>query len=368
MIAVTELLGQLIRIPSVNPEGDPGTPHTGEGNCAKFLKEFLIQQGAEVWLQEVLPDRPNVVAKFPAGRAGKPRLLFAPHTDTVSVAGMTIEPFGGVGREGKIWGRGASDTKGPMAAMLCALVESRDIIPDLSHEIWFAGLMGEEAGQHGSRAPAQAEKFDFVIVGEPTNLRTVHAHKGSVWLTLRTKGKSVHASMPEKGKNAIEGMMEVWRFMRSEFDAVFGALSHPVLGRATINLGTIQGGSKVNIVPDFCEAWVDIRTLPGQDVESFVQTVRGKFPELEILVKNSLPLHTDPDHKVIALLEECGGTRDGAPWFCDAAVFAEAGVPAVALGPGSIAQAHTADEWITISDLEAGVEFFKKFLKRLSVS
>ncbi len=368
MSSVTDLLGQLIRIPSVNPEGDPGTRHTGEEACAKFLRDFLGGNGAEAWLQDVLPNRPNVVAKFPSDRAGKPRLLFAPHTDTVSVAGMTIDPFGGVSREGKIWGRGASDTKGPMAAMLCALVESADILPRLSHEIWFAGLMGEEAGQHGSRALAEAEKFDFVVVGEPTSLRTVHAHKGSVWLTLRARGKSVHASMPDKGRNAIQVAMDAWAWMRGEFDARFSGLSHEVLGRTTINLGTIEGGSKVNIVPDFCEACIDIRTLPGQDIESFVESFRRKFPEVELLVKNSRPLYTDPSHPVIGVLEDCGATRAGAPWFCDAAVFAEAGVPSIALGPGSISQAHTADEWITIADLEAGVAFFKKFLQRLSVS
>ena len=132
----------------------------------------------------MLPERPNVVARWPGARAGKPRLLFAPHTDTVSVEGMTIDPFGGEIRDGKLWGRGASDTKGPMAAMLWALRENRERLPGLSHEIWFAGLMSEETSQHGSRALAAQEQFDFVIVAEPTELDVVYTHKGSAFLNL----------------------------------------------------------------------------------------------------------------------------------------------------------------------------------------
>ena len=155
----SDLLSELIRIPSVNPDGDPGTDRVGEKACAEFTGQYLRQAGAEVRYDEVLPGRPNVVARFPADRPGKPRLLFAPHTDTVSVTGMTINPFGGEQHQGKIWGRGSSDTKGSMAAMLTALNNRRATLAGLSHEIWFAGLMGEEAGQHGSKALAGDLRF-----------------------------------------------------------------------------------------------------------------------------------------------------------------------------------------------------------------
>ena len=208
-MTVVDLLRELIRIPSVNPDGDPGTRHTGEKECAKFVADFLRSCGAEAWLEDVLPDRPNVLGRFPSAGKAKPRLLFAPHTDTVSVAGMSIDPFSGELHDGKIWGRGASDTKGPMAAMLFALLESKDLLPDLSHEIWFAGFMGEEAGQQGAKALSSKEKFDFAIVGEPTRLQTVNTHKGSVWLTLRARGRAAHASTPQIGENAIEKILEV---------------------------------------------------------------------------------------------------------------------------------------------------------------
>ena len=200
--SVEELAQALVRIPSVNPDGDPGTDRTGEQACAEYLADFLRELGAETALHEVHPGRPNIVARFPCV-AGKPRLLFAPHTDTVSVAGMSIDPFGGEIREGKLYGRGASDTKGPMASMLWALHECRGILPELTHEIWFAGLMGEEAGQDGAKALAERERFAFVIVGEPTNLEVVFKHKVDVTARISATGRAAHSSCPERGENAI---------------------------------------------------------------------------------------------------------------------------------------------------------------------
>src|SRR5271156_5947776 len=145
-ISVAGPLPELVRIPSVNPHGSPGIDKPGEQACAEFVAGFLRGCGAEVELREVAPGRPNVLGRFPSDAPGKKRVILAPHLDTVSVAGMVIDPFGGELRDGKIWGRGATDTKGCMAAMLWSLWELRDRIPGLGHEVWFAGLMGEEAG------------------------------------------------------------------------------------------------------------------------------------------------------------------------------------------------------------------------------
>lgn len=362
---VTALLQELIRIPSVNPEGDPGTPDVGEKRIAEFVAERLRELGAEVELTDVLPDRPNVVARFPADRPGKPKLLLAPHTDTVSVGGMTVDPFAAELRDGKIWGRGASDTKGSMAAMLGALRECRDELAALSHEVWFAGLMGEEAGLHGSRHLAAERAFDFVIVGEPTGLQIVNVTKGSNWLTLRTVGVAVHASMPDRGENAIYKMADLLRCIRDEIAPGFQAITHPVLGTPTISAGTIRGGTKSNIVPDFCEASVDVRTIPGQTLDDVLAKLRAACPDVEISTWQAAPMFTAPEHPMIRALQSGGAECVGAPWFCDAASFAEAGVPAVAVGPGSIAQAHTRDEFIAQADLAAGVDFFGHFLRSL---
>ncbi len=368
--SVTELAQALVRIPSVNPHGDPGTDHVGEKQIAEWLAEFLRGIGARVELREVLPDRPNVVAHWPGDRAGNPRLLFAPHTDTVSVEGMTIDPFAAELRDGKIWGRGASDTKGPMAAMLWALREMRDRLPALGHEIWFAGLMSEETSQHGSRALAREERFDFVIVGEPTGLDVVHTHKGSAFLYLTTRGVSAHAARPDLGENAIAKMLDVLAVVRTEFAADFAAQCDPVLGESTLSIGTIRGGSKTNIIPDRCEVSVDMRFVPAhyrpEIIDEFRERLRRVCPDLEVSADPAPPLLTDPSHPLIAKLGECGAKPVGAPWFCDACFFAERGMPAVALGPGSIAQAHTKDEWIAVDELERGVDFFRRFLGRLA--
>ena len=367
--SAVEFLRELIRIPSVNPEGNPGTDETGEQAIAEWLAGWLRREfpEARVEVREVLPGRPNVVARFSDAGGGKPRLLFAPHTDTVSIGGMTIAPFGGELRDGRVWGRGASDTKGTMAAMLCALRESRELLPGLGHEIWFAGLCSEEAGQYGAKALAAEERFDFVIAGEPTGLDAVVAHKGALWLTLTTRGRAVHAAEPERGDNAIYKMADLLRCIRDDLPTEIGTREHPLLGRTTISAGTVKGGSKINIVPDICTAEVDIRHLPGDGtiLDRVSRRLRAVCPDVVIEESRSLPMLTDAGHPVIGLLEKCGSRCIGSPWFSDAGIFAASGTPAIALGPGSIAQAHTRDEWISVADLEKGVSFFRNFLARL---
>ncbi|MFZ9964393.1 MAG: M20 family metallopeptidase [Terrimicrobiaceae bacterium] len=367
MNSVEEIASELVCIPSVNPDGgDPGTDYTGEAACAEWVAGFLSECGAEVSLREVLPGRPNVVARFPSKTPGAPRILFAPHLDTVSVVGMTIDPFGGEMRDGRVWGRGASDTKGPMASMLWALREAREFLDDLPHEIWFAGLVGEEAGQHGAKALAEEERFDFVMAGEPTSLDAVHAHKGSCWLHLQARGHAVHASRPEEGDNAIYKITSAIDCLRREVAPKLSEKTDPVLGKSTLSVGTISGGSKVNIVPDFCECSVDMRFVPGVDTAFVSQMLQSRVPGLEISLRRSEPLWTDPAHPLIQVLGKLGSRPVGAPWFCDAAIFAAKGCPAIAIGPGSIDQAHTANEFIAIEDLQRGGAFFLDFLQKLA--
>jgi len=251
--------------------------------------------------------------------------------------------------------------------MLVALRDFGPNIARLPYEIWFAGLMSEEAGQLGAKALAEREKFDFVLAGEPTGLDVVHTHKGSAWMTLRTRGVAVHASRPDAGKNAIYRMCEAIACLREDVAPQLASLSDPVLGSPTMSVGTIAGGSKINIVPDICEACVDLRTIPGQDPELVQSLLRKRIPEIEISMKGSLPLHTDATHPLVRKLASCGAKPVGAPWFCDAAVFAAKGCPSVAIGPGSIAQAHTADEFIALEDLEKGASFFLRFLESLAI-
>ena len=358
-----------MRIPSVNPAGEPGTLHTGEAAIAGWLVGWLRGEfpDARVELREVLPGRPNVVVRFSDSGGEKPRLLLAPHLDTVSVGGMTIDPFGGEVRDGRVWGRGASDTKGSMAAMLWALRGVREVLPELGYEVWFAGLCSEEAGQHGALALAREERFDFVIAGEPTGLDAVVAHKGALWLTLTTRGHAVHAAEPHRGVNAIYKMADVLGCVRDVLGPLLAAGGvHPLLGATTMSAGTISGGSKINIVPDVCRVEVDIRYLPGENpLDMVCERLWEVCEDLEIEHTISMPMLTDVGHAVIGKLQACGSRCVGAPWFSDGGIFAQHGMAAVALGPGSIAQAHTRDEFIAVADLEAGVVFFERFLRSL---
>ncbi len=366
------LLRELVRIPSVNPDSAPGEEAAGEAACARRVGELLAVCGAEVVFEEVEPGRPNVIGRFPGG-GGKPGLLFAPHLDTVSVAGMTIKPFSGEIADGRVHGRGASDTKGTMAAMLWALHELRDEIPRLSVAVAFVGLMGEEAGQPGAKhfAKHHGGEFFFAVVGEPTSLETVHAHKGCVWHRLSASGRSCHGSTPERGENAVRKLLPVLEAALAHLEATLPGYADPVLGEPTVSLGTIHGGSSPNIVPASCEAFLDVRETPalheaggsGRLLREFLE-VSGWSGQVSLeTLGDSKPLLTDPGTDGVRRLLSIGSTLATAPWYCDAGRLADGGIPSVACGPGSIAQAHTKDEFLAIADLEAGCDFYRRFLE-----
>ncbi len=328
------------------------------------LASWLETAGAEVSLRQVRPGRPNVVARFPSTRS-KPRILFAPHIDTVGVNGMTIDPFAADCRDGKLYGRGASDTKGPMAAMLSAILSNKHKLDTLSHEIWFAGLVGEEVGQIGARALSSTDLFDFVIAGEPTGLRVIHATKGTARLTLRARGLAAHSSTPSKGINAITSMLPALLLLEGEISKEFASLQHDDLGAPTLNIGLLQGGQASNVVPDDCLAEINLRTIPGQSLEDLPKRIEAVAPRVEATLRASPAFRTDPSHPLATLLAKSGAGISTAPWYCDAAIFAESGSPAVAAGPGSLEQAHTAEEFLQLEDLDRGVDFFSNFLTLL---
>lgn len=372
---VVALLQDLVRIPSVNPSTGEDPSISGELACARAVAAHLAELGAaEVTMPEVQPGRPNVLARFPSDRPGKPRLLLAPHLDTVSVAGMTIDPFGGEERDGRIHGRGATDTKGTMAAMLRALWNAREVLPKLSHEIWFTGLADEEAENRGAQwLVDQRFEADFALIGEPTQCDVVSTHKGALWLLLRASGRSVHAATPERGENAIYTLAAAALAVRDRLVPELKREVDELLGHATASLGVIRGGQKVNIVPDWAEAELDVRTLPSQQGALFAERIgellRAAVPGLEVrTLRIQPPLQTDRTHPLIRKMEGLGSRCLAVSWFCDGSVLAGAKIPAVAAGPGDIAQAHTADEFLEISDLRRGEAFYTRFLESLQES
>lgn len=368
---VVELLQELIRIPSVNPDGEPGTERTGEADLAAYVAAFLREEcGAEVELEEVLPGRPNLLGRFPGGSSGGRKVVLGPHLDTVGVAGMVIDPFGGEVREGKIWGRGASDTKGSLAAMLWALREERR--QGGGDGVMFAGFMGEESAQHGSRhfARHHAEEAGFGVIGEPTEMQVVRAHKACWWLGVKVKGRAAHSSKPELGDNAVLKMADLIGKLNGEMARRLPGFADDVLGCPTLSINQCQGGVRANVVPDECGIVVDVRATPALHDYGVPRLLgeclaaTGHESAAVRVIGQSPVLKTDPEHEMIRRLCSLGAGLAVAPWFCDAGWLAEAGIPAIAIGPGSIDQAHTVDEWIRVAELEEGARFFARFLRQ----
>ncbi len=376
---ITQLLQDLVRIPSVNPVGNPGTDakNTGEARMTEYLADFFRKLALDVEFHEVEPGRANVIAKF-ASRGSKRSVALAPHTDTVSVAGMVIDPFGGEIRDGRLYGRGASDTKGSMASLLAgmanALRQKKFREGDL--DVYFCGLMGEESGNDGARALVQRGfKADFAIAGEPTDCRVVYAHKGALWFKIIARGKSVHGSMPDKGESAVKKMAEVVRYLLGDYTQGQKLKDDHLLGAPTVNVGVIRGGAQTNIVPDYCEIEVDRRTLPVEDHQHLLTELRERFRHLPVeieIIRDCHPLYTDPANSFVQALAKTTGAGDDAittaPWFCDASLLAEGGTPAVAFGPGSVTQAHTNDEFIELEAVHLCAALTEKFLLATSSS
>ena len=370
---IQRLLQDLVRIPSVSPHGDPGTmqKNTGEAQIAEYIAEILRKLALDVELREIEPGRPNVIGKF-TSRGARRSVAFAPHTDTVSVAGMTIDPFGAEIRDGKLYGRGACDAKGPLAAMLAALANAvrRREFREGNLDVYFCAVMGEESGNHGAKALAESGlKVDFAVAGEPTEGRIVYTHKGALWCKIVTRGRSAHGSLPEKGVNAIGKMAGVVQYLLGDYTRALAKAADPVLGSPTVNVGTIRGGTQSNIVPDCCEIEVDRRTVPGEIHEEILATLRQTLHHIPItteILSDCPPLRTDPQNPFVQQLALATGDPKsapvGAPWFCDAGILAQYGVPAVAFGPGSIAHAHTANEFVECKDVLHSAQTLERFL------
>jgi acetylornithine deacetylase/succinyl-diaminopimelate desuccinylase-like protein len=314
-----------------------------------------------------------VIARFSPAGPVRQRILLAPHMDTVGAEDRCFDP---VRKGSRLFGRGACDTKGSIASMLMALCEVAQSKRRPQHtEIVFAGLIDEENAQAGSRAlAASGFKADLAIVGEPTELKIVTAHKGSLWLRLETQGKAAHGARPDLGRNAVHTMAKIVDALETDYARQLKRRGHPLLGCGTINVGTILGGTQPNIVPARCSISIDRRTLPGEtergvrrEITEFLQERGLKASFASEKIAPCVPMETDSR---IPLVRQFLATAKqpkpaGVHFFCDAAVLAEAGIPSVVFGPGNIAQAHTADEWISVASLDRATRMLIQFLRSL---
>lgn len=381
MTTVVRLLRELVALPSVNPAFlGAGDPRAGEERMADYVAAVAAGAGLGVEFQEVVPGRRNVLARLePKGRV-RQRILLAPHLDTVGDPNLDalLKP---VVRGGRLTGRGACDTKGCVAAMLEALcrVAAGGRRPE-STEILFVGLVDEENAQLGSRhyargAGRRGHGADLAVVGEPTCLEVVTAHKGDVWLQLRTRGRAAHGATPELGDNAVRKMARVVEVLEGVYARQLKERRHPLLGSPTVNVGSIRGGTQPNIVPDACVISVDRRTLPGETETGVRREVKRVLSEAGLEVDMDTlrtapcdPLETDPGLPLVQELRKAAGRRRtlGVHYFCDAAPLAAGGIASVVFGPGDIAQAHTRDEWIGVESLERGTAVLEGYLRGLA--
>lgn len=334
----------------------------------------MARAGLDMEFQEVSPGRRNVVARLCAAGQLKRRIILAPHMDTVG--GAVEEVFRPRIKGDRLYGRGACDTKGSIAAMAAALEDLlRSERRPRETEIIFIGLVDEEHAQAGSRALAASGLLaDLAIVGEPTRCRVVTAHKGSVWLKLMARGQAAHGAKPELGVNAVHTMARVVTLLETDYARSLRRGRHPLLGHPTVNVGTIAGGLQPNIVPDRCVIDIDRRTLPGETEAGVRREIAALLHDRDLAVLMTATklspcpaLETDPRSPLVRqFMRHARQTQPaGVDFFCDAAVLAAAGIPAVVFGPGDIAQAHTRDEWVSLKSLERAKDILVNFLSSL---
>ena len=374
MSQVVKLLRDLIALPSVNNAFlPPGDPHAGEELVADYLKNRARKAGLEIETQATNSGRDNLIVRLkPLGQAIH-RIILAPHMDTVG--GDLDKIFRPTKKGERLHGRGACDTKGSVAVMFHAMEHLAKRHRPANTEIVFIGFVDEECNQTGSRAFSKLKlKANLALVGEPTRCKVVAAHKGDLWLRLSTRGKAAHGSRPELGRNAVHTMAKCIDAIETEYAQNLGKRRHPVLGHPTINTGIVRGGSQPNIVPDVCEADLDRRTLPGESFTTISREIgevlkkRGLKARLTNVKGYTCPaMETDPTLPMVQqFMRTVRQTKPlGVDYYCDAANIAATGVPAIVWGPGDIAQAHTADEWISIRQIERGMDVLTRFLLSL---
>ena len=381
------VLHQLVAIPSVTPMGRSlSGPDYLETRVTEYLVSLFEDLGVEYQQIEVVPGRSNVIARLPGAEDG-PTILLDAHQDTVPVDGMTIPPFDPAVEVGRLYGRGACDVKGGMAAMLAAFARLAAEAGSRAATVVISCTCDEESTQLGIRDLVKlwqepepridwlAQPPDMAIIAEPTELHVVVAHRGASRWKIRTPGRACHSSDPTQGVNAIYRMARVLACLEQYASELGDRVKpHPLCGPATLSVGRIEGGVSVNVVPDDCTIEIDRRCIPGEDGNAAIDDV-GKYLrehldfDFEMLppwiIGETL---SDDDNgpladRLMSVISDTVGERDriGVPYGTHASRTCAANVPSVVFGPGSIAQAHTKDEWISIEQLQQAADIYHRF-------
>lgn len=366
----------LVAIPSVNPTLASGG--MGESEMASLCAEWLGGWGVPAEVVEVAPGRTNVVAVLDGDG---PTLLLNGHLDTVGVEGMTVDPFGGEVREGRLVGRGSCDMKGGVAAILAACARLARSGP--RPRVVVALTADEEHASVGMDALVRSGiRADMAVVCEPTGLQVMPAHKGFVWIEAEFLGRAAHGSRPELGVDAIRHAGLYLAALDAYADELRATAPHPLLGHGSFHAGTVRGGTAESVYPEACTLLLERRTLPGEDpggvvsdFRRFLAALGEREPDLSATLRMTMhrpgtevPVESELVQRLLEAARGAGARSGvaGMTAWVDAAFLNEAGIPAVCFGPGDIAQAHTADEWIDAGEIPLCAEGLERFARALS--
>lgn len=360
------LAAELIKFDTINPPGH-------EAACTEHLARLLTGAGFQCEIVPLDEGRPNLVARI-GGVGNKPPIAFSGHTDTVPLGAQswTVAPHGGEVKDGRLWGRGASDMKSGVAAFVVAALEHAGRLEGTPGVVLYL-TAGEETGCEGAFALARRGirgQAGALVVAEPTTNQPLCGHKGALWAKATTRGVTAHGSMPDQGVNAVYAAARAVRRLEA-FD--FNVARHPVMGVPTLNVGTLHGGLNVNSVPDRAEIGIDIRTIPGMCHDQLRDQIASYLgPDVAVApILDVQSVWTDPAQpwmcEVFDICAEIRGTVatvQTAPFFTDASALTPAlgGVPTVILGPGSAHMAHQTDEWCECARIEEAVAIYNRLI------
>jgi succinyl-diaminopimelate desuccinylase len=360
---------------------DTSGPPTREQPCAEWIRDFLEDAGFEAELQVVEKDRANVIGKIGRGRG--PGLVLSGHIDVVLAGDPSLwkvtGPFEPVVKNGKLYGRGACDMKGPDACILQAVKELAK--ESYKKQLSVVFTAGEDTGGWYVTKVIEEEKITkadamYGVIPEPSLMDIIPVHKGSGGAEVLIHGRAAHSSKPELGVNANQKAADFLVALRG-LQNKLNETTHPLLGPTTVECTMMTGGFKSNIIPDQARLTLNFRLIPQHKdpevsrkwFEDMITSLSNKDPAFKAELAShraSEPLDVPLDSRIVATLREILGTRIvGAPYYTEAVNYTRAGIPTVICGPGSIDQAHTPDEYVSLEQLELGVSTFKEAVKRI---
>lgn len=369
---LTGWLSRLVQIPSVSPDqAGPRAGTPGEGRLAEEVAGWFEALGGEVYREEILPNRPNIYGLW-AGRSSRWAAVDV-HLDTVGVEQMSDDPFSGRVQEGRVYGRGAVDTKATLAVALALLESMQETGRIPEPNLLIAATVDEEVGARGAPALAgwvrrKRLALDQLLVAEPTGCGPVYGHKGLVRVEFQVQGKSAHSSQPQLGQNAVVAAARLVLGLEQEHRRLLGTPPETALGPATLTVSIIQGGHGLNVVPDRCSVFIDRRVVAGESLPAVTAALsdlaRQSCPlPLTVRVLQQIdPFLQPPDSPWLRQLVAWSGQEPAVvPYGTNAWAYGGLARECVVLGPGSIAQAHGDEEWVAISELEKLADIYSRW-------